>query len=90
MDLSEMAADPNVGKGIGQNVAGAAVHRSVSDRLGQAAPVDPRTRRVLEFTARRGGATELRLECGHTLRRKLLFHRPDRVICPHCAVESAD
>lgn len=44
----------------------------------------PKVRTVTAIQQRRAGVSELHLECGHVLRRRLALCPPSRVICPHC------
>jgi hypothetical protein len=49
-----------------------------------AAPRRLKVRSVIEIRPGRAGTSELRLECGHVLRRRLALCPPTRVICPEC------
>ena len=72
---------------MAQSVAGCdkgGVDRSEISMSGDGAPRDRRSRAVIEARRLPSGATELRLECGHVLRRKLKFCQPSRVICTLC------
>lgn len=44
---------------------------------------DPRSRAVLECATGYGGVSVVKLECGHTVTRKLSF-TPVRLICGEC------
>ena len=51
---------------------------------GGPAAINPFARAVVSITAARAGTSELVLECGHVLRRRLALCPPRRVICPSC------
>ena len=46
--------------------------------------IDSGARAVVSISPGRAGTSELLLECGHVVRRRLAFCPPRRVICPSC------
>jgi hypothetical protein len=46
-------------------------------------PVDPRSRAVVSAGPGRLGRKLLRLDCGHTISRRII-DMPERAICTHC------
>ena len=46
--------------------------------------ISPYARAVISITPVRAGTSELLLDCGHVVRRRLALCPPRRVICPSC------
>ena len=47
-------------------------------------PARSKVRSVVRTVPVRAGVTELHLECGHVVRRRLGLCPPTRIICPSC------
>jgi hypothetical protein len=43
-----------------------------------------KVRAVLRIVPGRAGTSELHLSCGHTVRRRLKFCPPSKIVCPSC------
>jgi hypothetical protein len=64
---------PRDGPDEGEEGAGTAARRP-----------SPRARLVTAIRPGKSGVSELHLECGHVLRRRLSLCPPSKVICPYC------
>jgi len=52
--------------------------------VGESSATSSCARAVVSISPGRAGTSELLLECGHVVRRRLAFCPPRRVFCPSC------
>lgn len=52
--------------------------------VGGSSAISRHARAVVSITPGRAGTSELLLDCGHSVRRRLSLCPPRRVICPSC------